>query len=71
MKKLAYHVQIKISVGILLLCFVLAHITKQGVFTNVGWIISCNVGLEGPQVFETWQLHRWYTRYCNRLDYKI
>ena len=40
MKKLAYHVQIKISVGILLLCFVLAHITKQGVFTNVGWVIS-------------------------------
>lgn len=33
--------------------------------------LACNVGLEEPQVFETWQSHRWYTRYCNRLDYKI
>ena len=38
MKKLSFQTQIKISLGIYLLCFVIAHITKQGVFTNVGWI---------------------------------
>lgn len=40
MKKLAYRVQIQISMGIFLLCFAIAHVTKCGIFTNLGWMIA-------------------------------
>ena len=40
MKKLTYQAQTRLSIGSLVLCFLMAHITKQGAFTNVGWIIT-------------------------------
>ena len=40
MKKLTYRVQIQISMRIFLLCFVIAHVTKCGIFTNLGWMIA-------------------------------
>ena len=39
MKKLTFKTQIRICMGILILSFILAHITKQGVFTNIAWIV--------------------------------
>lgn len=38
MKKLTFSVQMRISLGIYLLCFFLAHVLKHGWLTNVGWI---------------------------------
>ena len=40
MKKLTYQAQIRLSIGSLVLCFLMAHITKQGSITNVAWIIT-------------------------------
>lgn len=39
MKRLTFHVQIRLTLGLFFLCFVLAHVLKQGWLTNVGWII--------------------------------
>ena len=39
MKKLTFKTQFRICMGVLILSFVLAHITKQGVFTNIAWIV--------------------------------
>ena len=38
MKKLNFKVQFRICIGILILCFVLAILTKQGWFSNIAWI---------------------------------
>lgn len=39
MKNLTFHVQIRLTLGIYFLCFILAHILKLGWLTNVGWIV--------------------------------
>ena len=39
MKRLTFHTQIRVSLGIFILCLFLAHITKQGIFSNIGWIV--------------------------------
>ena len=39
MKKLTFRAQIRISMTLFILCFILATITKQGVFNNIGWIV--------------------------------
>jgi len=39
MKRLTFHVQIRLTIGLYFLCFILAHVFKQGWLTNVGWII--------------------------------
>ena len=37
MKQLTFRTQMTISLGILVLCFVLSTATKHGIFTNIGW----------------------------------
>ncbi len=54
MKKLSFQTQIKISLGIYLLCFVIAHVTKQGIFTNVGWMIFGLFFIVNPVWPEMW-----------------
>ena len=39
MKKLDFKLQIRISLGLLILCFVLATVTKIAWLHNLGWII--------------------------------
>ena len=39
MKNLSFYWQIRISLGLLLLCFVLATVTKIAWLHNLGWII--------------------------------
>lgn len=39
MKKLSFSAQIKICIGIQVFCFILATITKYGVFSNVAFVI--------------------------------
>ena len=39
MKKLTFEIQLRICIGILLLCFTLSTITKQGWFSNIAWIV--------------------------------
>lgn len=38
-RKLTFQVQMWICIGILIFCFILATITKQGIFSNIAWII--------------------------------
>ena len=39
MKKLTFPQQMRLCIGILVLCFLLAIMTKQGIFSNIAWII--------------------------------
>ena len=39
MNRLTFHVQIRLTIGLYFLCFILARVFKQGWLTNVGWII--------------------------------
>ena len=39
MKKLTFYMQIRITLGLYSICFILAHVFKQDWLTNVGWII--------------------------------
>ncbi len=39
MRKLTFKMQMYISLGILICSFILATCTKQGLFSNAGWII--------------------------------
>jgi len=54
MKKLTFKTQFRICMGILILSFVLAHITKQGVFTNIAWIIYGLLFIINPVWPEMW-----------------
>lgn len=54
MKKLTFKTQFRICMGILILSFVLAHITKQGVFTNIAWIIYGLFFIINPVWPEMW-----------------
>ena len=37
--KLTFYAQIHLGLGIFILCLILAHVTKLGFFSNLGWII--------------------------------
>ncbi len=39
MSRLTFRVQIRVSIGIFICCIVLAILTKQSIFHNIGWII--------------------------------
>lgn len=54
MKKLTFKTQFRICMGILILSFVLAHITKQGLFTNIAWIIYGLFFIINPVWPEMW-----------------
>lgn len=39
MKKLTFRMQLSVGLGVLAVCFVLSTLTRQGIFTNIGWFI--------------------------------
>lgn len=66
MKKLTFKTQIRICMSILVLSFVVAHITKRGVFTNIAWIIYglfFIINPVWPQAWD-WQDHKKLTLGC-------
>lgn len=54
MKKLTFKIQLRISLGVLILCFILATVTKQGVFSNIAWIIYGLLWIVNPVWPEAW-----------------
>ena len=39
MKQLTFRTQMTISLGILVVCFILSTVTKYGIITNIGWAL--------------------------------
>ena len=39
MKNWSFKTQMRFGFGVFIACFVLAHLTKQGWFSNIGWIV--------------------------------
>ena len=39
MNRPTFKTQFRICIGILVICFILATVTKQGIFSNIAWII--------------------------------
>ena len=54
MKKLTFERQMQLSLGILLLCFVLATLTKWGVFCNIAWVIYGIIWIIHPTWSKSW-----------------
>lgn len=54
MKRLTFHVQIRLSLGIGLLCFILASVVKQGLFMNAAWIIYGLFWIINPVWPQSW-----------------
>ena len=66
MKKLTFKMQFMICMGFLIFSFVLANITKQGIFTNIAWIIYglfFIVNPVWPQAWD-WKDHNTMTLGC-------
>lgn len=54
MRKLTFKIQMYISIGILICCFLLATFTKQSLFSNAGWIIYGLFFIINPVWPDTW-----------------
>lgn len=54
MKKPTFHVQIRLSLGIGLLCYILASVVKQGLFMNAAWIIYGLFWIINPVWPQSW-----------------
>ena len=54
MKKLTFKTQFRICIGVLVLSFVLATVTKQGFFSNIAWIVYGLFFIINPVWPEMW-----------------
>lgn len=54
MKRLTFHVQIRLSLGIGLLCYILASVVKQGLFMNAAWIFYGLFWIINPVWPQSW-----------------
>ena len=57
MNKLSFYWQIRISLGLLILCFVLATVTRTAWLHNLGWIIYGLFFIINPVWPKAWDWH--------------